>query len=59
MRRRKGRNLKAGEMRRWTRQAFHKLGLHKLLGTIRYPGKAKLLAVARKRGNLNRADPWA
>jgi len=42
MRRRKGRNLKAGEMRRWTRQAFHKLGLHKLLGTVRYPGNAKL-----------------
>jgi group II intron reverse transcriptase/maturase len=42
MRRRKGRNLKAGEMRRWTRQAFHKLGLHKLLGTVRYPGKAQL-----------------
>jgi RNA-directed DNA polymerase len=41
MRRRKGRNLKAGEMRRWTRQAFHKLGLHKLLGTVRYPGKAQ------------------
>ena len=42
MRRRRGRNLKAGEMRRWTRQAFHKLGLHKLLGTVRYPGKAQL-----------------
>jgi RNA-directed DNA polymerase len=42
MRRRKGRNLKAGEMRRWTRQAFYKLGLHKLLGTVRYPGKAQL-----------------
>jgi RNA-directed DNA polymerase len=42
MRRRKGRNLKAGEMRRWTRQAFHKLGLHQLLGTVRYPGKAQL-----------------
>jgi hypothetical protein len=42
VRKRKGRNLRAGEMARWTRQAFHHLGLHKLLGTIRYPGKAKL-----------------
>jgi len=42
MRRRKGRNLRAGEMRRWTRQAFHELGLHKLLGTVRYPGHAQL-----------------
>ena len=39
MRRRKGRNLRAGEMHRWTRQAFYKLGLHKLLGTICYPGR--------------------
>jgi group II intron reverse transcriptase/maturase len=42
MRHRKGRNLKPGEMRRWTRHAFHDLGLHKLLGTIRYPGQAQL-----------------
>jgi RNA-directed DNA polymerase len=42
MRRRKGRNLRAGEMRRWTRHAFHDHGLHKLLGTIRYPGQARL-----------------
>jgi RNA-directed DNA polymerase len=42
MRRRKGRNLRAGEMKRWTRRAFHELGLHKLLGTIRYPGHAQL-----------------
>jgi RNA-directed DNA polymerase len=42
MRRRKGRNLRAGEMSRWTRNAFHKLGLHKLLGTVRYPDKAQL-----------------
>jgi group II intron reverse transcriptase/maturase len=42
VRKRKGRNLRAGEMRRWTSHAFHRLGLHKLLGTIRYPGKAKL-----------------
>ena len=42
VRTRKGRNLRAGEMARWTRQAFHQLGLHKLLGTICYPGQAKL-----------------
>jgi RNA-directed DNA polymerase len=42
VRSRKGRNLRPGEMSRWTRHAFHQLGLHKLLGTIRYPGKAKL-----------------
>ena len=41
-RKRKGRNLRAGEMRRWTRHAFYDLGLHKLLGTIRYPGQARL-----------------
>ena len=42
MRHRKGRNLRPGEMRRWTTKAFHKLGLHKLLGTVRYPDKAQL-----------------
>ena len=42
VRQRKGRNLRAGEMARWTRHAFHDLGLHKLLGTIRYPGHAQL-----------------
>jgi group II intron reverse transcriptase/maturase len=42
MRRRKGRNLRAGEMSRWTRQAFEALGLHRLRGTIRYPGHAQL-----------------
>jgi len=42
VRKRKGRNLRPGEMSRWTRHAFHQLGLHKLLGTIRYPGNAKL-----------------
>jgi RNA-directed DNA polymerase len=41
-RKRKGRNLRHGEMRRWTRHAFYELGLHKLLGTIRYPGKAQM-----------------
>ena len=42
VRKRKGRNVQAGEMNRWTHHAFHQLGLHKLLGTIRYPGQAKL-----------------
>jgi group II intron reverse transcriptase/maturase len=42
MRSRKGRNLRPGEMSRWTRRAFHGLGLHKLLGSVRYPGKAQL-----------------
>jgi group II intron reverse transcriptase/maturase len=42
VRARKGRNLKAREMGRWTRLAFHSLGLHKLLGTIRYPGRAQV-----------------
>ncbi len=42
VRKRKGRNLRAGELSRWTRHAFYELGLHKLLGTIRYPGNAGL-----------------
>ncbi len=42
MRRRKGRNLRAGEMNRWTRAAFHKLGLHRLRGTVRYPDHARM-----------------
>jgi RNA-directed DNA polymerase len=42
VRSRKGRQLRAGEMARWTRHAFHNLGVHKLLGTIRYPGQARL-----------------
>ena len=42
MRKRKGRHLRPGDMNRWTRHAFHELGLHKLLGTVRYPGKAQL-----------------
>lgn len=35
--RRKGRNLKAGEAARWTRDFFWDLGLHRLRGTVRYP----------------------
>lgn len=38
--RRKGRHLKAGEARQWTRQFFWGHGLHRLLGTVQYPGAA-------------------
>jgi RNA-directed DNA polymerase len=37
---RKGRNLRAGEADKWTREFFEALGLHRLRGTIRYPGVA-------------------
>ena len=37
---RKGRNLKAGQVERWTRHWFRGPGLHQLMGTIRYPGTA-------------------
>jgi RNA-directed DNA polymerase len=37
---RKGRNLKPGEAVRWTRESFWNLGLHRLRGTVRYPGAA-------------------
>ncbi|MCA1680410.1 MAG: group II intron reverse transcriptase/maturase [Actinobacteria bacterium] len=37
---RKGRNLRAGEAAAWTEGWFVGLGLHRLLGTIRYPGAA-------------------
>ena len=36
-RKRKGRNLRAGEMGGWTREAFENLGLCRLRGTIRFP----------------------
>jgi group II intron reverse transcriptase/maturase len=39
-RKRKGRNLRPGEARSWTRESFWNLGLHKLMGTIRYPEAA-------------------
>jgi len=42
MRTRKGRNLRAGEMSRWTPNAFVDLGLHRLRGTVRYPGHAQM-----------------
>jgi RNA-directed DNA polymerase len=36
----RGRNLRAGQADRWTRTWFHDQGLHKLMGTIRYPRAA-------------------
>lgn len=36
----RGRNLRAGQIDRWTRQWFHDQGLHQLMGTIRYPNAA-------------------
>ena len=33
----RGRNLRAGQASLWTRTWFHDQGLHKLMGTIRYP----------------------
>jgi RNA-directed DNA polymerase len=36
----RGRNLHAGQADRWTRTWFHDQGLHKLMGTIRYPEAA-------------------
>lgn len=36
---RHGRNLRAGQAERWDRDYFESLGLHRLRGTIRYPGK--------------------
>jgi group II intron reverse transcriptase/maturase len=37
---RKGRNLRPGEVERWTRDYFCQLGLHRLRGTVRYPETA-------------------
>jgi group II intron reverse transcriptase/maturase len=37
---RKNRRLQPGELRRWTRESFWNLGLHKLMGTVRYPEAA-------------------
>jgi group II intron reverse transcriptase/maturase len=36
---RKGRHLRPGEAVRWTREYFWNLGLHRLRGTVRYPGQ--------------------
>lgn len=37
---RKGRHLRPGEVRRWTRKSFWNLGLIQLRGTVQYPGTA-------------------
>jgi RNA-directed DNA polymerase len=37
---RAGRALRAGQVDRWTRDYFHSLGLHRLRGTVQYPGAA-------------------
>jgi RNA-directed DNA polymerase len=37
---RKGRNLRAGTFATWTEDFFHDHGLHRLRGTVRYPGAA-------------------
>lgn len=37
---RKGRHLRAGEARRWTREFFHTHGLYRLCGTVQYPEAA-------------------
>jgi group II intron reverse transcriptase/maturase len=37
---RKGRQLRPGEASTWTRDFFHGHGLHRLRGTVRYPGAA-------------------
>ena len=37
---RKGRNLRAGEASRWTRDFFHGHGLYRLRGTVKYPEAA-------------------
>jgi group II intron reverse transcriptase/maturase len=38
LRQRYGRHLRPGQVARWTRAYFHALGLHRLSGTIHYPG---------------------
>jgi RNA-directed DNA polymerase len=35
---RHGRHLRPGDVADWTREYFEALGLHRLRGTIRYPG---------------------
>jgi RNA-directed DNA polymerase len=37
---RKGRNLRPGEVARWTPESFYNLGLYRLRGTVRYPEAA-------------------
>jgi group II intron reverse transcriptase/maturase len=38
---RKGRQLQAGEVKRWTREYFHNFGLIRLRGTVKYPEAAQ------------------
>jgi RNA-directed DNA polymerase len=40
LKKRKGRNLRAGEIEGWTSDFFHGHGLHRLRGTIQYPEAA-------------------
>jgi len=40
LKKKRGRNLRAGQAARWTPAWFHDQGLHKLMGTIRYPKAA-------------------
>jgi len=40
LRQRQGRHRRPGEAARWTEDYFHALGLHRLRGTIHYPGVA-------------------
>jgi RNA-directed DNA polymerase len=40
MKKRKGRNLNAGDLERWDRDFFLSHGLHRLRGTVRYPEAA-------------------
>jgi group II intron reverse transcriptase/maturase len=50
-----GRNLRPDKARQWTPEYFHKLGLHRLRGTVRYPQPSKVyqesLPVSRVREN--------
>ena len=39
---RKGRNLRLGEAEGWTRDHFEALGLHRLRGTVQYPGVPRM-----------------
>jgi hypothetical protein len=39
---RKGRHLRPGEADQWTRDFFWNLGLHRLRGTVRYPGVSRM-----------------
>jgi RNA-directed DNA polymerase len=40
LRKRHGRQLRAGQADRWTSDFFHAIGLHRLRGTVRYPEAA-------------------